>query len=146
MSLLEEIVAYKRVELAQAKALRSFEELKKQLSVPTSVSFETALTRPEVNIIAELKYQSPSHGPFSCQLPVADLAGAYAQNRAVALSVVTERKYFSGELESLSEIHQNHPDLPLLRKDFIVDPYQIVEARDQWRLRLPSNRCLSFPR
>lgn len=129
MSVLEEIVAHKRVELAEAKARLPLEKLMRQLSPETPASFSSVLTRTGVNIIAEIKYRSPTHGPFSCQLPFAELADLYAENGAAAVSVVTEQEYFSGELEYLKEIHREHPDLPLLRKDFIVDPYQVVESR-----------------
>ena len=79
-------------------------------------------------IVAEIKRASPSKGLIRPDFEPVAIAREYAQNGAVALSVVTEERFFEGSLEYLSSIRQA-VSLPLLRKDFVVDPYQIVEAR-----------------
>jgi indole-3-glycerol phosphate synthase len=127
--MLDRIVASKKQELIQTKENVPLEKLLGRIPEQPPVSLRSALAQPGVNIIAEIKYKSPSRGEFACQLPCLDLAGIYSENGAVALSVLTEKSYFSGDLSFLQEIAKEKPDLPLLRKDFIVDPYQVVEAR-----------------
>lgn len=89
-------------------------------------SFTAAITQPGINIIAEIKYRSPSRGRFACHLPPKELAGIYVENGAAALSVLTEKKYFDGDVEFLRAVEV---EAPLLRKDFIIDRYQVAEAR-----------------
>ncbi|MFB3067765.1 MAG: indole-3-glycerol phosphate synthase TrpC [Acidobacteriota bacterium] len=129
MSVLERIVASKKQELIQTKESVPLEKLLGRMPEKPPVSLTSALAPPGVNIIAEIKYKSPSRGEFTCQLPCRELAGIYSENGAVALSVLTEKNYFSGDVSFLQEIAEEQPELALLRKDFIVDPYQVVEAR-----------------
>jgi indole-3-glycerol phosphate synthase len=91
-------------------------------------SLEEALRRPGMQIIAELKKASPSKGVIRSDFNVADLAQSYQANGAAALSVLTEPDYFQGSLDYLP-IVRRCTSVPLLRKDFIVDPYQLIEAR-----------------
>ena len=127
--MLDQIVTSKKQELIQTKERVPLEKLLGQIPEEPPVSLKSALAQPGVNIIAEIKYKSPSRGEFACQLPCLDLARIYSENGAAALSVLTEKSYFSGDLSFLQEIAQERPTLPLLRKDFIVDQYQVVEAR-----------------
>ncbi|MGA2090563.1 MAG: indole-3-glycerol phosphate synthase TrpC [Endomicrobiales bacterium] len=91
-------------------------------------NFRHAVARhTTVNIIAELKKSSPSAGTLRADFDPASLARTYAANGASAISVLTEEHYFNGSLEHLGIVRQNVP-LPLLRKDFIIDPYQIYES------------------
>ena len=129
MSVLERIVASKKQELIQTKESVPLEKLLGRIPEEPPVSLTSALAQSGVNIIAEIKYKSPSRGEFTCQLACRELAGIYSENGAVALSVLTEKNYFSGDLTFLQEIAEEQPELALLRKDFIVDPYQVVEAR-----------------
>jgi len=129
MSVLERIVASTKQELIQTKESVPLEKLLGRIPEEPPVSLTSALAQPGVNIIAEIKYKSPSRGEFACQLACRELAGIYSENGAVALSVLTEKSYFSGDLSFLQEIAEEQPELALLRKDFIVDPYQVVEAR-----------------
>ena len=130
MTVLEEIVASKKRELIETRKELPLEDLLGQVPEQSPVSFQSALTEAGVNIIAEIKYKSPSRGAFACQLPAGDLARVYRENGAVALSVLTEKNYFAGDLAFLKEIGQEMPETPLLRKDFIVDRYQVVESRN----------------
>jgi indole-3-glycerol phosphate synthase len=92
------------------------------------LSLAEALKERGMSFIAEIKKASPSEGVIRPNLKPAQVAQQYAQHGAAALSVVTEPTYFQGTIEHLPWIRA-HVDIPLLRKDFIVDPYQLVEAR-----------------
>lgn len=94
----------------------------------TPLSLADALRRPGLAVIAELKKASPSRGLIRADFDVTALAQDYAAHGAAALSVLTEPLHFQGSLDALATA-RSVTDLPLLRKDFILDPYQIFEAR-----------------
>ena len=107
------------------------EEMRERaLSLPkdTGFPFEAALRAPGVGVIAELKRASPSKGLIAGDFPYLEIAAQYERGGAAALSVLTEPDYFLGRDEYLVQIHRA-VSLPLLRKDFTVDPYQIYEAK-----------------
>jgi indole-3-glycerol phosphate synthase len=94
------------------------------------VSFYEALkSAVKPVVIAEVKKQSPSLGELNLSVDPAKLAQSYAQNGATAVSVLTESQYFKGSLEDLVHVRMLNSSLPLLQKDFILDEYQIYEAR-----------------
>jgi indole-3-glycerol phosphate synthase len=130
--ILQQIVQTKKEEVAAAKSRVSLDRLKEQcaaLEVPRN--FFAALTKePEglVNIIAEVKKASPSAGTLKADFDPVAMAKIYHAAGADALSVLTDEKYFQGKLEYIAAIKKEVP-LPVLRKDFIVDPYQVWEAR-----------------
>ena len=90
--------------------------------------FEQALSGPGISFICEVKKASPSKGLIAPDFPYVDIAEEYMEAGADAISVLTEPEFFLGNDRYLEEIHQA-VRLPLLRKDFTVDPYQIYEAR-----------------
>ncbi|MCX6553277.1 MAG: indole-3-glycerol phosphate synthase TrpC [Acidobacteria bacterium] len=96
---------------------------------PRAARFRAALSRPDaVNILAECKRRSPARGVLSRNYRPAAIARAYEQGGAAAISVLTEPMFFDGSLAHLEAV-RSAVDLPVLRKDFIVDDYQLVEAR-----------------
>lgn len=130
MSILAEIVEHKKAEIAalDAPALRRAAE-----SSPAPRDFLAAITRripQRPSLIAELKRASPSRGLLAPHLDLFQLAEVYAQNGASAISVLTDEKYFMGRLETLYRLRFAHKiDLPLLRKDFILEESQVYESR-----------------
>ena len=133
MSILEEIFAHKKVEVKHAKQHTPTTKLEAQASqARLPLDFLTALTNhdlPAPRLIAEVKYNSPSKGVFRRDFDPISLATSYAQNGAAAISVLTDETYFGGHLETLRQVDALDLGLPLLRKDVIFDPYQILEAR-----------------
>ena len=83
----------------------------------------------DFSIIAEIKKASPSKGDIYPDADIVNIAGDYLNNNATAISVLTETDYFKGNIESLRKVRQKYPNSILLRKDFIIDPYQIYEAK-----------------
>ena len=130
MSILDTIVATKREQIAAAKVERP-ESLLRDLirEVPPTRDFFQALATPgPIRLIAEVKKASPSKGLIREDFDPAEIAQAYAQNGATCISVLTDAAYFQGSLEDLQTVRRS-VDLPLLRKDFILDRYQLLEAR-----------------
>ena len=91
-------------------------------------SMGAALSSTDLNIIAEIKYAQPGKPIFDCDLTPQDLARIYEDNGAAAISVLTEENHFCGSLRNLSSLADSGVNLPLLRKDFILDEYQVAEA------------------
>lgn len=127
---LDEIVAHKRTEVAAAKAERPLAELDRQLDGASPVRhFADALaTGNEMRLIAEIKKASPSAGLIREDFDPVTIAQTYANHGASCLSVLTDERFFQGQLEFLTAVRDS-VTLPVLRKDFLIDPYQIVEAR-----------------
>lgn len=127
--ILDEIVLHKRQELARRKELTSLREIMERLErAPKPKNFRAVLRADGISIIAEIKRRSPSRGEILPDVDAVELAALYEQAGARAISVLTDNKYFGGSLEDLTKV-ANHTKLPCLCKEFIVDPYQIYEAR-----------------
>jgi indole-3-glycerol phosphate synthase len=131
MTILDEILAHKRQELAEARRRVPDAELARaaEACAASPRGFRSALwSAPETAVIAELKRRSPSRGELRRDFDPLACAKAYADAGAAALSVLTDERFFGGSLETLEAVRAAVP-LPLLRKDFVVDAYQIDEAR-----------------
>lgn len=129
MSILAEIVNRNRTALEQKKQAVPFDKLAALAAeAPERAGFAEAFRAPGIHVIAELKKASPSKGLIRETLDVPVLAESLKEAGAAALSVLTEPFYFKGGLENL-ELASKTVSTPLLRKDFIFDPYQILEAK-----------------
>lgn len=127
--ILQKIVENKREELAQQKKILPLGELRKMLAdMPPIRDFEGAIRDQGCAVIAEVKRSSPSKGRIREDFDPVEIAGLYEKNGAAAISILTERKFFEGNAAFIPQIGSS-VRLPLLRKDFIVDPYQINETR-----------------
>ena len=130
-SILDKIVAAKREELAEAKRATPLTEVESAAAEQRRpLSLSEALRGTEIRLIAEVKKASPSRGLLSPDFDPVRLAGTYVANGAAAVSCLTDPR-FQGELAHLSAIKQSGASgsAPVLRKDFIFDPYQVCEAR-----------------
>ncbi len=130
--ILEQIVADNRLELEARKRRVPLEELKRvALIQPPTLDFASALRGERIRLIAEVKKASPSRGVIRPDFNPVEIARIYAGNGASAISVLTEARYFKGSLSHLQDIRKalGNNGLPLLRKDFICDPYQVYESR-----------------
>jgi len=131
-NILDKIIADKRYEVRSRKEKVSLEELKEQVrTMPKCRNFYKAITKPNrrgINVIAEVKKASPSQGIIREDFEPVTIAQTYKKCGADAISVLTDEKYFQGRLEYINQI-RGVVDLPVLRKDFIVDPWQVYEAR-----------------
>ena len=130
--ILDDIVANKRMELektAERVPLSEVRELSRHRA--PAKDFASALRGDDINIIAEVKKASPSKGLICADFDPVSIARVYAANGAAAISVLTESKYFQGDIRYLDDLQASlgTDGPPLLRKDFIFDPYQIYEAR-----------------
>jgi indole-3-glycerol phosphate synthase len=132
MSILDQIIETKRQEIALAKTRTPLEALKERIAgMDRPRNFFQAVTAPgkkRLNLIAEVKKASPSAGVIREDFDPAAIARAYAAAGADAISVLTDEKYFQGSLDHIALVRQAM-GLPVLRKDFMIDPYQVYESR-----------------
>ncbi len=134
--ILEEIVAHKRKELERQKqelppkALHArVEDLMSRNVTPALRSMRQSLAESQYGIIAEFKRKSPSKGWIHANTAPMDVVPLYARNGASALSILTDEEYFGGSLDYIREVRE-HVDTPILRKDFIIDEYQLFQAKE----------------
>jgi indole-3-glycerol phosphate synthase len=129
-TILDKIVATKREEIAAAKSRRPASELRAQYAdVPPTRDFFAALAAEgPIKLIAEVKKASPSAGLIRDDFDPAAIATTYESHGAACISVLTDEQYFQGHLDYLSAI-RSAVSIPVLRKDFILDEYQLLEAR-----------------
>lgn len=128
-TILDKILTHKVTEVTDAKKLRPASRVR-QTAENTQPPRDalTALNKETVTLIAEVKHASPSKGVLIENFDPIGIGQAYDQHGASAISVLTDEKFFQGHLDSLSAISEA-VSVPVLRKDFVIDPYQIFEAR-----------------
>ncbi|HEY2260808.1 MAG TPA: indole-3-glycerol phosphate synthase TrpC [Solirubrobacteraceae bacterium] len=128
MNELERIVTRTRAEVAQRRGAVSIEAVKRRAAAAAPPRpFASALSQPGLSLIAEHKRRSPSAGPIRVDARLEDVVGAYQRAGARALSILTEEQGFGGSLDDLRRAREA-ATLPILRKDFIIDEYQLFEA------------------
>jgi indole-3-glycerol phosphate synthase len=127
--MLDKIIAQKREEVEQKKKVATMTYLQERIAhQKPPLDLASALKGDHIRLIAEVKKASPSRGMLSPNLNPTELARTYAEGGAAAISVLTEVDYFMGSIEHVAAIREA-VGLPLLRKDFIFDPYQVYESR-----------------
>jgi len=126
---LDKIVAEKLDEVEQRQQAVPLPELRAAIMErPAPLDLAAAIGGDSLRLIAEVKRASPSRGVIRADLDPVRLAGSYARCGAAAISVLTESRYFGGSRQDLESIRRALPDIPLLRKDFILKPYQVFES------------------
>lgn len=130
MTILDKIVATKRQEIAAAKVAVSEDDLRARIenAPPPRGFFGAIAAEGPIKLIAEVKKASPSKGVIRRDFQPVEIATAYAAHGAACISVLTDEPFFQGSLDDLRDIRAA-VEVPLLRKDFILDPYQLLEAR-----------------
>lgn len=131
MNILEQIVANKRKEVEISRQSVSLGELERRpLFAKVPVSLKTALEKAVVPaIISEFKKQSPSKGVINANARPEVVTRGYTEAGAVALSVLTDKRFFGGDFDDFLAARAVNPGIPMLRKDFIIDEYQLFEAK-----------------
>lgn len=129
MNILDKIIEYKKEEVARNKQFLSQEQLMQQpnFNRPVFSLKQFLLDETKTGIIAEFKRSSPSRGIINSSADVVEVTKGYTENGASCLSVLTDTEFFGGGDDDLRKARIN--DIPILRKDFIIDEYQLVEAR-----------------
>ena len=131
--ILQKILAVKREEVAVARSSKPLDRLRREAAAAAPVrdfagALRARIAAGHAAVIAEIKKASPSKGVLRPDFRPGDIARSYARHGAAALSVLTDRQFFQGDPAYLSEARAAS-GLPVLRKDFIIDPYQVHEAR-----------------
>lgn len=129
MNILSEIINHKKSEIAQAKSIAPLSQLKDAPEYSRKcISLNNTLKEKDIAIIAEIKKASPSKGVICENFDHIKIAHQYIEGGASALSILTDKKYFQGNIQFIGDIRA-FAQLPILRKDFIIDSYQITEAK-----------------
>ncbi|MCD6355313.1 MAG: indole-3-glycerol phosphate synthase TrpC [Prolixibacteraceae bacterium] len=131
MNILDKIVATKKVEIANQKKVVPVSKLKRYplFNRKCNSLKENLLKENSSGIIAEFKQKSPSKGNINYSVKVEQVTKDYVAAGAVGLSVLTDYKYFGGTMTNLSKARETNPNIPILRKDFMIDEYQIIETK-----------------
>jgi indole-3-glycerol phosphate synthase len=125
---LQEIIEHKKHKLERAQEVLPLEELEKRAAPVKNRGFKSAISKGgKINLIAEVKKASPSHGVIRHDFDPSGIAKIYKKSGASALSVLTEDKYFQGSIDDLKSV-RDAADLPVMRKDFIISEYQVFES------------------
>ncbi len=125
---LQEIIEHKKHKLERAQEILPLEDLEKRAVPVKNRGFKSAISKGgRINLIAEVKKASPSHGVIRHDFDPSGIAKIYRKSGASALSVLTEDKYFQGSIDDLKSV-RDAADLPVMRKDFIISEYQVFES------------------
>lgn len=125
---LQEILNYKKIEVNNFKKKHTYSDFEKKICKNQKIIFENALKKQKLSIIAEIKKASPSAGIICENFNPIEIAKTYTEIGVDAISVLTDEHFFKGSIEILKNVRKI-TDLPILRKDFIIDEIQILEAK-----------------
>jgi len=130
MNILEKIIAHKFIEVSENKSRVPIKELEKSIFIDNKVTSmkESLLSKNKAGIIAEIKRKSPSKGIINPNADIVQISKGYESAGVSGISVLTDTKYFGGSDEDFKIVRQ-HISCPILRKDFMVDEYQVLEAK-----------------
>lgn len=132
--ILDEIIAYKRVEVERMKELLPPQQLYRQveqlLDTQSTASMRSALMKAEVGIIAEMKRRSPSKGWIKEEAKADEIPLSYQENGASAISILTDEHYFGGNDNFIRMAKKSGVNVPVLYKNFVIDEYQLFQARE----------------
>jgi len=131
MHILDRIVAHKRQEIARRKEQVSIKELEQAPNfVRDTNSYVQSIEEPNASgVIAEFKRKSPSKSAINLDADLVQVVSGYIDGRATAISILTDTHFFGGDDGFLSQVRELHKDTPLLRKEFIIDSYQVIETK-----------------
>lgn len=127
-SILDDIIVYTKGQLEKRKKDIPLKTFEKNISLGGIRDFKKALQKNYITIIGEIKKQSPSKGVIRHGVDIQEIATQYEEANIDAISILTEPKYFRGDIQYIPEV-KDTVSLPILRKDFIIDPYQLYESR-----------------
>ena len=133
-TILDRILRRTAADLEDRRLRRSSDRLEREaMETPIQASLRSGLARPGISVIAEFKRASPSRGRFPVELSPASVASEYISGGAIGISALTDQPFFEGSLADLTAAaavaHEASPPVAVLRKDFVIDEYQILEAR-----------------
>ena len=129
MNTLEKIISDKRISIEKFRKLNSLDKLKEDISsYKNYLNFKEKLMTEKISVIAEIKKASPSAGIIIENYKPEEIAKKYLESGATCLSILTEENHFMGKLEHITVV-KNRVDLPVLCKDFFIDPYQVYQAK-----------------
>lgn len=131
MTILDKIIESKKLEIAHQKGVVDLQMLQRisDFNRDCNSLKKSLLKKNSSGVIAEFKQKSPSKGMINPAAKVEEVTKAYADSGAAGLSVLTESKFFGGSQSNLVKARETNPEIPILRKDFMVDLYQLVEAK-----------------
>lgn len=129
--ILEKIVQYKKNEVGHSKKAIPISELEKKPNFNRNCNsfVDRVLRQNEPGFIAEFKRKSPSRSDINLQANLTEVVAGYKSGGASALSILTDQHFFGGQNDFVSEVRNAHQDMPILRKEFIIDEYQVIEAK-----------------
>jgi len=131
MNILNKIIETKKVEVANQKKVVSVSQLEKYPGFNRKCNslISSLLKEGSSGIIAEFKQKSPSKGEINYRVKVEEVTKGYVEAGVAGLSVLTDYEYFGGTIANLAKARETNPNIPILRKDFMIDTYQIIEAK-----------------
>ena len=127
MTILDEIVRFKRIEVEKRMQARSLSELENSVQFPRKTLSISAALKNTTGIIAEFKRKSPSKGVINANADVETVTKGYAKHGAAALSILTDENFFGGSFQDIEKVRSLK--IPILQKDFLIEEYQVIEAK-----------------